>query len=58
MLDSEQKICFELLERIESLNDTQMKEFKNAVSMIIEEKNENMENPEERKKSKKRILQL
>ncbi|MBU7027490.1 MAG: tetratricopeptide repeat protein [Theionarchaea archaeon] len=43
----------ELLEKIEALSDIQLEEFKNAVSMIIEEKIEKMENPEEREKSKK-----
>jgi len=43
----------ELLEKIEALSGIQLEEFKNAVSTIIEEKIENMENPKEREKSKK-----
>lgn len=48
-----EKFHRELLEKIESLSDIQLEEFKNAVSMIIEEKIENIENSKEREKSKK-----
>ena len=41
----------ELLERIDALNSIQVEEFKNAISDIIEEKIENIEDPNEKEKN-------
>jgi tetratricopeptide (TPR) repeat protein len=42
----------ELLERIDTLNSTQIEELKNAISEIIEEKIENIKDPNEKEKNK------
>ncbi|MBU7048523.1 MAG: tetratricopeptide repeat protein [Theionarchaea archaeon] len=42
----------ELLEKIDALNSTQVEELKNAISKIIEEKIENIKDPNEKEKNK------